>query len=234
MNQQQTIMLIEDEDAIADAVLFTLQHEGFRVRRHSLGKEGLADFRNNGAELIILDVGLPDISGLAVCREIRTASEVPILFLTARNDEIDRIMGLELGGDDYVAKPFSLRELVARVHAILRRTHRANAQTLQAKSEPQGLFAVDDARGIITYSGTELSLTRYEYLVLKALLSQPERVFSRSQLMEWVWESPENSLERSVDTHIKTLRAKLREVRPEFDPIVTKRGFGYTIRIIPS
>lgn len=233
---QQKILLIEDEIAIADAVSFTLQQEGFCVRHHTLGNEGLADFHHNGADLLILDVGLPDISGLAICREIRAGSNTPIIFLTARNDEVDRIMGLELGGDDYVAKPFSPRELVARVRAVLRRTvdieAPAETSALNATSGIPSLFTIDTTRNVIVYAGSELLLTRHEYLVLLVLLSQPGRIFSRTQIMEQAWEYPETSLERAVDTHIKSLRAKLRAVQPDLDPIITRRGFGYALRTV--
>nr|WP_321256571.1 two-component system response regulator CreB [uncultured Pseudodesulfovibrio sp.] len=229
---RQTIILIEDEVAIADAVSFALQQEDFLVRHYTLGREGLADYHTHGADLIILDVGLPDISGLAVCRELRIESRVPVIFLTAKSDEIDRVMGLEIGGDDYVTKPFSPRELVARVRAILRRTNGEPMDVVTPfVSTSDALFQVNEESGVVIFAGVELSLTRHEFLVLATLLSQPGRVFSRSQIMEQAWESPETSLERSVDTHIKSLRAKLREVLPDADPIVTKRGFGYTIEV---
>ncbi|NDV18665.1 two-component system response regulator CreB [Pseudodesulfovibrio sp. JC047] len=229
---QQTIILIEDEVAIADAVSFSLQQEGFAVRHHVLGREGLEDYRAHGADLIILDVGLPDISGLAVCRELRVESLVPVVFLTAKSDEIDRVMGLEIGGDDYVTKPFSPRELVARVRAILRRTNGEPMGSGRASgAHSASLFEVHEASGVVVCAGRELSLTRQEFLVLSTLLSQPGRVFSRSQIMEQAWESPDTSLERAVDTHIKSLRSKLRAVLPNADPIVTKRGFGYSIEV---
>lgn len=229
---RQTIILIEDEVAIADAVSFALQQEDFLVRHYTLGREGLADYHAHGADLIILDVGLPDISGLAVCRELRIESRVPVIFLTAKSDEIDRVMGLEIGGDDYVTKPFSPRELVARVRAILRRTNGEPMDVVTPfVSTSDALFQVNEESGVVIFAGVELSLTRHEFFVLSTLLSQPGRVFSRSQIMEQAWESPETSLERSVDTHIKSLRAKLREVLPDVDPIVTKRGFGYTIEV---
>lgn len=228
---KQSIILIEDESAIADTVSFALEQENLIVRHHTLGNEGLKDFFNSGADLIILDVGLPDINGLDICRKIRSKSEVPVIFLTARNSETDLVVGLELGGDDYMTKPFSPRELVARVRAMLRRSKTAAGSPEHPENDcPQhSLFNIDTDSSNISYNGISLSLTRQEYLILETLLSQPGRIFSRSQIMERAWESPETSLERAVDTHIKSLRAKLKQIVPDFDPIITKRGFGYSI-----
>jgi two-component system catabolic regulation response regulator CreB len=221
------ILIVEDEAAIADNLLYALKTEGFGVQWLSLGAQATAQVRNMPVDLVILDVGLPDMSGFEVCKRIRGFSQVPILFLTARTEEIDRIVGLEIGGDDYVAKPFSPREVVARVKAILKRTR----NTAAGESQVQGFktaFVSDEARACIHYYGRRLELTRYEYLILKTLLRHPEHVYSREQLMQQAWDSPETSLERAVDTHIKSLRAKLREVH-DADPIRTHRGMGYSI-----
>jgi two-component system, OmpR family, catabolic regulation response regulator CreB len=174
---------------------------------------------------VILDIGLPDISGFDVCRELRRHSNVPVLFLTARSDEVDRIVGLELGADDYVPKPFSPREIASRVRAILRRTRRP--EPAEPTIEP--LFSVDQEGARISYAGAWLTLTRYEFRLLAALLERPGRVLSRARLMEIVWSDAEESLDRTVDAHIKTLRAKLRAIR-DGDPIETHRGLGYSIR----
>jgi two-component system catabolic regulation response regulator CreB len=220
-----SILLVEDEAAIADAVSYALETEGFECRWCQLGREGLDALAGGNYALVILDVGLPDISGFEVCKMIRRSSDVPIIFLTARADEVDRIVGLEIGGDDYVSKPFSPRELVARVKAILKRV---------APREPcartDSVFHVDVAKAQINYHGQLLELTQYEYLILKLLLQQPERVFSRAQIMDQVWQAPETSLERVVDTHIKSLRNKLRAVNSDMEPIRTHRGLGYSIR----
>lgn len=223
----QTILLIEDEAAIADTVLYALKSEGFATEWHRLGNDGIAWLRENpDAAMLILDVGLPDGNGFEFCKTIRRFSNIPIIFLTARNDEVDRIVGLEIGADDYVSKPFSPRELAARVKVILKRAQGAVA----TEPENDTLFEVDTARARIRYETQWLDLTRYEYLVLQTLLQQPERVFSRAQIMDRVWSAPEESLERAVDTHIKTLRTKLRAVNKESDPIKTHRGMGYSIR----
>jgi two-component system catabolic regulation response regulator CreB len=220
------ILIVEDEPAIADAVAYALEKDGFRPHRCGLGEPALARLRAERFALVILDVGLPDVSGFEVCRRLRAFSEVPVLFLTARGDEVDRVVGLEIGGDDYVLKPFSPRELVARVRVILRRL-----EPRKAGAPP--VFALDEARRIVTFCGTPLDLTRYEYLLLKTLLAHPERVFTRAQLMEQVWSAAEESTERTVDAHVKTLRAKLRAVDPAADPILTHRGVGYSLGPMP-
>lgn len=217
------ILIVEDETAIADAIGYALRTEGFSSRHVMTGGEALAAL-DGAIRLVVLDVGLPDLSGFEVCRRIRQTSEVPVLFLTARADEVDRVLGLEIGGDDYVAKPFSPRELVARVRVILRR--------LERKDLPSNPAFEHDAPGRrIRFRGRLLDLTRYEYLLLRTLLAQPERIFTRAQLMEDVWSGAEESTDRTVDTHVKTLRAKLREVDAEADPIQTHRGVGYSLSL---
>jgi len=220
----QTILLIEDEAAIADTVLYALRSEGFATEWHRVGGEGVDWLRRHPeASLLILDVGLPDGNGFEFCKEIRKFSTIPIIFLTARSDEVDRIVGLEIGGDDYVTKPFSPRELAARVKTVLKRIAPRETEATQS------LFEVDTARARIRYHQVWLDLTRYEYRLLQTLLEQPERIFSRDQIMERVWNEPGESLDRVVDTHIKTIRAKLRTVDSEHNPIKTHRGMGYSI-----
>lgn len=210
--------------AIADTVVYALETEGFAVTWTQLGTEALAHLQtDSNYALVILDVGLPDINGFDVCKQIRQFSQIPIIFLTARGEEVDRIVGLEIGADDYVSKPFSPRELAARVKAILKRTQ--VAAPVQTDAE----FVIDTARVSILFHGKSLSLTRYEYLILKYMLAQPERVFNREQIMHAVWSEPETSLDRVVDTHIKTLRSKLRDIDHHSNPIKTHRGLGYSI-----
>jgi two-component system, OmpR family, catabolic regulation response regulator CreB len=225
-NSFPVVLLIEDESAIADMVLYALKSEGFGSEWHRLGREGIAWLRQHPkTALLILDVGLPDGNGFEFCKEIRRFSEIPIIFLTARNEEVDRIVGLEIGGDDYMGKPFSPRELTARVKAILKRGRATSA----VEPAQQTLFEVDLVRCRIRYHQVWLDLTRYEYEVLRTLLRHPERIYTRNQIMEQVWSDPGDSLERAVDTHIKTLRAKLREVNGGENPIQTHRGMGYSI-----
>lgn len=224
--QAETILLIEDEPAIADNVLYALQTEGFRTLSAALGRDGLELLRERSVQLVILDVGLPDGSGFEFCKQIRALSNVPVLFLTARGDEVDRVVGLEIGADDYVVKPFSPRELCARVKVILRRAAAQPALPAGASSD----FVIDRERHRVRYLGSALELTRSEFQILVTLLERPERVLSRRQIMQRVWDVPDMSQERAVDTHIKAIRAKLRQVAPEREPIETHRGVGYSLK----
>ena len=224
-----TLLLIEDEAAIADTLVYALEAEGFRVLWRRLGRDGLASLESEAVHLVVLDIGLPDDNGFELCRRIRARWQLPVIFLTARKEEVDRIVGLEIGADDYVTKPFSPRELAARAKAVLRRTHaRAEEAVPDAASAPTP-FVIDDERKRIRYHGEWLDLTTYEYRILRVLASRPEQVFSREHLLEQVWDEPEQSLDRAVDTHIKTLRAKLRGIAPESNPIRTHRGLGYSV-----
>lgn len=231
------ILLVEDEPSIAEVVEFALVSEGFQVAWCALVRDAEIDLSRNTSDLAILDIGLPDGSGLELLKRLRRDSDLPVLILSARNAELDRVLGLELGADDYVTKPFSPRELAARVKAILKRTaarpahDRVLVDVNEVGASNESRFEVDEVRATIRFRGYTLILTRYEYLILKTLLAQPERVFSRAQLMDQIWSDPTASFERSVDTHIKTLRAKLREIEPCFDPIRTHRGLGYSIQI---
>jgi len=217
-----TILIAEDEPAIAATVAYALRAEGYAAAHVVLGGDVLPRVLAGGVDLVVLDVGLPDQSGFDVCRALRAASDVPVIFLTARQAEIDRVLGLELGADDYVVKPFSPRELVARVRARLRRRDPATPR-------PVGGFELDRQGRRIRYYGALLNLTRYEYGVLEALLERPGAVLSRGQLMDRVWADALESSDRTVDTHIKTLRAKLRAAGGGRDPVRTHRGLGYSL-----
>lgn len=225
-----TVLLIEDEAAIADTLIYALKTEGFRVIWRRLAGEAMASLEEEGADLVLLDIGLPDGNGFDLCRDIRRQRTVPVIFLTARKEEIDRVVGLEIGGDDYVTKPFSPREVTARVKAVLRRA-RPGLVPDDGADGTQGPFTVDDAGKRIAYRGQWLELSRYEYRILHALVSHPERVLSRAQLMDHAWEEPEASFDRAVDTHIKTLRSKLRQIDPECQSIRTHRGMGYSVTL---
>jgi len=227
MPSRQTILVVEDEQSIAETITYALQTEGFAPVWKTTGREALALLGEQAVALVVLDVGLPDMSGFDVCREMQKLGAPPVIFLTARSGEVDRIVGLELGADDYLAKPFSPRELTARVRAILRR---ANGKTAAPAAAPGGTWHHDEARCRIAYRGHDLDLTRNEYRLLVALLAAPGRVFSREQLMTAAWDDPGAALDRTVDAHVKLLRAKLREAAPEADPIVTHRGLGYSLR----
>ena len=221
------ILVVEDEPAIADNISYALSTEGFEVVWCTTGGEAMALLAEEGVSLIVLDIGLPDCNGFDLCREVRKTSGIPIIFLTARADEVDRIVGLEIGADDYIVKPFSPRELAARVRAVLRRTWVADAHAcVETAVSP---FRVDKSRARIYYYGKPLELSRYEYRLLEVLIRRPGWVFSRDKLMDMVWETPEASLDRTVDTHIKTIRAKLKQVKPTLNAIRTHRGLGYSL-----
>jgi two-component system, OmpR family, catabolic regulation response regulator CreB len=222
-----TILVVEDEPAIADTIQYALESEGFQCHRLEVGAGVVELLDRQPVALVVLDIGLPDMSGIEVCRRIRERHDVPVIFLTARGGEVDRVVGLELGADDYVTKPFSPRELAARAKAVLRRTRRGGGPP---QSPPNAAFGLDEERHQITYFGKPLELSRYEYRLLAVLLKKPGRVYSREQLLDLVWDEPEASLDRTVDAHVKNLRAKLRDVRPDVDPIATHRGTGYSLR----
>ncbi|WP_444923599.1 two-component system response regulator CreB [Microbulbifer sp. DLAB2-AF] len=220
------ILIVEDEGAIADTLIYALQAEGFTTHWLALAGEALALLKSESFDLVILDVGLPDISGFEACKQLRRFSEVPVIFLTARNGEIDRVVGLEIGADDYVVKPFSPREVAARVKAILKRV--APRPERVKLSEAKGPFRIDSASYQILFHEQLLPLTRHEYRLLETLLAQPGRVFSRAQLLDALGVALEVGYERNVDSHIKGLRAKIREIAPDSKPIQTHRGLGYS------
>ncbi|HEY5551144.1 MAG TPA: two-component system response regulator CreB [Opitutaceae bacterium] len=224
----QTILVVEDEASIAETIVYALQTEGYEPVWKTTGREALEVLANRQIALVVLDVGLPDGNGFDFCREMQRRARVPVIFLTARSAEVDRIVGLELGADDYVAKPFSPRELTARVRAVLRRINpdRVRAASTEAAAD----WSHDAERCRISYRGCKLDLTRNEYRLLAALVASPGRVFSRDQLMELAWDDPGASLDRTVDAHVKQLRAKLREAAPDEELIVTHRGLGYSLK----
>ena len=219
------VLIVEDEPAIADTIQYALETEGCDPKVLNAGEPVLAVLAEETIDLIVLDVGLPDINGFDLCKQIRREHKVPIIFLTARSDEIDRVVGLEIGGDDYVVKPFSPRELAARVKAVLRRT-----QPVEAVNETHSVFHIDEAKRKIHYYGRLLDLSRYEYALLQTFIRRPGIVFTREKLMELVWEAPEASMDRTVDAHIKNIRIKLKAINAKMDPIVTHRGTGYALK----
>jgi two-component system catabolic regulation response regulator CreB len=227
------ILVIEDEPHIADAITYALTTDGFDPVWCSTGAAALEEARSSAFALAVLDVGLPDINGFELFRLLTATVPLPVIFLTARSAEVDRIVGLEMGADDYVSKPFSPRELAARVRAVLRRGHAPASPApghREDRETPRTPFVVDDDRKLITYRGQRLDLSRYEYRLLKILIERPGRVYSRQELMDMAWDAPDHSLDRTVDAHIKTLRAKLRGVSAEVEAIVTHRGTGYSLR----
>ncbi len=229
----QTILLVEDDEAIADTLIYAMQREGWQVQWFSVGLPALAYLEQHTVDFIVLDVGLPDCNGFDLCRQIRQQHQTPLLFLTARNEEVERIIGLEIGADDYCAKPFSPREIISRIRVIWRRfTPVLPVSTpvvlAESMSTPR-VWQYDAEKMQVSYYGQLLSLTRYEYRLLEVLLKQPERVWSRYQLMQAAWENPDHSVERTIDTHIKSLRQKLHLIN-EQEVIMTHRGVGYSLR----
>ncbi len=227
------ILLVEDEPAIADTLIYALGTECFEVVHSLTGAGALAAAANQPFDLAILDIGLPDMTGLDVCRKLRETSPIPVLFLTARNAEVDRILGLELGGDDYVTKPFSPREIVARVRAILRRTTPAVEPPAAAKSLLASSTLAHDAEAMrIHCHGKDLDLTAHEYKLLLVLMEKPGRVFTRDQLLDKAWQDPGAVTDRTIDAHIKSIRAKLRNVREGAEDLIeTRRGLGYLLSL---
>lgn len=222
---KQVILLVEDEPGIADALQFALHKEGFETRWCQTAEAALRQIEAEQPALIVLDVGLPDQNGFELFRRLRPLTDAAVIFLTARSDEIDRVVGLELGADDYVSKPFLPRELMARVRSVLRRSAPRPAPQTRAPA----VLEVDDGRRQIRYYGQLLELSRYEFGLLRTLASSPGHVFSRDTLLSLVWNDHGASLDRTVDAHVKTLRAKLRQVTPALDPIRTSRGSGYAL-----
>ncbi|HXF61036.1 MAG TPA: response regulator transcription factor [Caldilineaceae bacterium] len=218
----ETVLLIEDEAKIARTLRLYLEQAGYHVPVVYDGAEAMAAFRTERPDLVILDLMLPHVDGWEICRQIRQSSSVPIIMLTARSEETDRIVGLELGADDYVTKPFSPREVVARVRAVLRRSQGQVQALLRA-----GDVTVDLDRYTATVGGRPLDLTRYEFLILAALVRDPGRVLTRMQLLDQLGEAAYAGYERVIDQHIKNLRTKLGDDarRPRY--IATVYGVGY-------
>ncbi|WP_411881488.1 two-component system response regulator CreB [Polaromonas sp. YR568] len=238
MLNKPRILVVEDESGIADTIQYVLATDGFAPVWCSTAQQALQEFAAETPALAILDVGLPDLNGFELFKRLQAlpgGAQVPMLFLTARSDEIDRVVGLELGADDYIAKPFSPRELVARVRGILRRSVRPPAAPQAVASPPAASaafatpFVLDEERRQIRFYGRTLELSRYEYGILRLLVLKPGRVYTRDELLDKVWENGSGSLDRTVDAHIKTLRAKLKAVVPHTEPIRTSRGSGYAL-----
>jgi two-component system catabolic regulation response regulator CreB len=221
------VLLVEDEPAIAETVVYSLQSENIECEWVSTGQAALESIQKQMPALILLDIGLPDRNGFDLFKGIREISNTSIVFLTSRHSEIDQVLGLELGADDYITKPFSPRVLSAKVRALLRRVE----QTESTQPKTPTLFTHDKEASRIRLKGQTLDLSRYEYGVLALLMSTPERIYSREQLMDIVWQRPEESYDRTIDTHIKTIRQKIKEVDSSLNPIKTRRGLGYCFEV---
>ena len=224
------ILVVDDEPSVTDLLAYNLRKAGYETLLAAAGREALRLARQSSPDLILLDLMIPEVDGLDVCRELRKTSNVPIIMLTARGEEIDRVVGLELGADDYVSKPFSVRELLARVKAVLRRAQSAetNGKTSTILNGKGGLRLNVESR-IVTVDDTVLPLTRLEFDLLHLLLTNAKRVLTRERLLEQAWGYDFVGDTRAVDSAIKRLRAKLREASAEADSIEAVRGIGYRL-----
>jgi len=226
-----TILLVDDEDSVRKVLAFPLERDGFTVVQAADGQEALDKFAAQPVDLVVLDIMLPRVDGLEVCKRLRATSTVPIIMLTARDDELDKVIGLELGADDYITKPFSIREFRSRVRALLRRarTPHAGAEGQDERIEHEGMV-IDVARRSVEVRGEAVQLTYVEFELLRTLAAAPGRVFSRRMLLEALWKSADYRDPRTIDVHVRHLREKLEaEPRtPEF--ILTVRGVGYRFR----
>ena len=219
------VLVVEDEESFSDALSYMLRKEGFEVAVAATGPDALDSFDRAGADLVLLDLMLPGLPGTEVCRELRTKSNVPVIMLTAKDSEVDKVVGLELGADDYVTKPFSSRELVARIRAVLRR--RGDVEELAPPTLEAGPVRMDVERHVVTVSGREVPLPLKEFELLEVLLRNAGRVLTRMQLIDRVWGADYVGDTKTLDVHIKRLRAKIEPVpsTPRF--IITVRGLGY-------
>jgi DNA-binding response OmpR family regulator len=226
-----TILLVDDEDAVRTVLAFPLEKDGYTVIQAADGEEALRHFGETAIDLVVLDIMLPRLDGLEVCKRLRAVSTVPIIMLTARDDELDKVIGLELGADDYITKPFSIREFRSRVRALLRR---ARAPHIAGEGEDERIendgLVIDIPRRVVEVRGEPVQLTYVEFELLRALAAHPGRVFSRRMLLESLWKSADYRDPRTIDVHVRHLREKLEsEPRtPEF--ILTVRGVGYRFR----
>ncbi len=228
----KTILVVDDEPKLVAIVRAYLERDGYKVIEARTGREALALFRNSQPDMVLLDLSLPEVDGLEVCKRLRRATQVPIIMLTARADEADELIGLDLGADDYVTKPFSPRTLVARVHAVFRRL--APIDTAGGAPVVAGLLQIDTVQHAATWGGTSLSLTPTEFQLLLVLARRPGRVFARAELLDRVQGEDYAGYDRTVDAHIKNLRRKLEAVEGSTAAaaIVTVPGVGYKLEVV--
>jgi two-component system OmpR family response regulator len=223
------ILVVDDDPHIREVIRVALRKAGMSVIEARDGKDALARFAGERPDLIVLDIGMPEFDGLDVCREIRKSSDVPILFLSARDEEIDRVLGLEIGGDDYVTKPFSPRELVARINVILRRlTPRAACAMPEATVLSRGQLSLDPEQHVATFAGAALHLTAIEFGILRAFLTRPMAVFNREQIMSAAYQLNIQVSDRTIDSHIRNIRAKLAAAKCD-NVIETVHGVGFKL-----
>jgi DNA-binding response OmpR family regulator len=231
MPDSSTILLVDDEESVRKVLTFPLERDGFRVVQAADGEEALQRFGESGPDLVVLDIMLPKLDGLEVCKRLRASSSVPIIMLTARDDELDKVIGLELGADDYITKPFSIREFRSRVRALLRR---AKAPSVDSSGEDERIesdgLVIDVPRRSVEVRGEPVQLTYVEFELLRTLASNPGRVYSRRMLLEALWKSADYRDPRTIDVHVRHLREKLEAEPRTPEYILTVRGVGYRFR----
>ncbi len=220
------VLVVEDEESYSDALAYMLRKEGFEVAIAATGPEALTTFDRAGADIVLLDLMLPGLPGTEVCRRIRQTSNVPVIMVTAKDDEVDKVVGLELGADDYITKPYSPRELVARIRAVLRR---GVEPELAPATLEVGPVRMDVERHIVTVEGDEVRLPLKEFELLEMFLRNPGRVLTRGQLIDRVWGSDYVGDTKTLDVHVKRLRAKLEDNPAEPKLLTTVRGLGYKL-----
>ena len=223
-----SILVVDDDPHIRDVVRFAFEKTGMTISTAQNGQEALRLFDRNLHQLVVLDIGMPEMDGLEVCRQIRKNSDTPILFLSARDEEIDRILGLEIGGDDYVTKPFSPRELVARVNAILRRARPAPAQVQAAKTISHGGLSIDPDAHSASFIGQAVQLTALEFAILRTLMARPGSVFTRELILDAAYEGNIHVADRTIDSHIRNIRAKMTAAGTD-SAIETVHGVGFKL-----
>jgi two-component system, OmpR family, response regulator len=230
MPDASTILLVDDEDSVQKLLTYPLEREGFRVVPARDGEEALQRFAEEPFDLVVLDVMLPKLDGLEVCRRLRSLSSVPIIMLTARDDELDKVLGLELGADDYITKPFSIREFRSRVRALLRRAAAPRTPTLEDEVLSTNGLVIDVAKRTVEVGGKPVQLTYVEFELLRTLASQPGRVYTRKMLLEALWGGSDYREPRTIDVHVRHLREKLEHDPGEPEYILTVRGVGYRFK----
>lgn len=226
------ILVVEDEKSFSEPLAFLLGKEGYEVEVAADGNEAIAKFDKGGADLVLLDLMLPGISGTEVCKQIRATSNVPIIMLTAKDDEVDKVVGLELGADDYVTKPYSSRELLARVRAVLRRNGEVGGESLTGAIVQVGQLKLDADRHLVTFKGENITLPLKEFELLEFLMRNAGRVLTRMQIIDRIWGSDYVGDTKTLDVHIKRLRSKFESDPANPELILTIRGLGYKMELI--
>jgi DNA-binding response OmpR family regulator len=230
MPDSSTILLVDDEDSVQKLLTYPLERDGFRVVQARDGEQALKMFGDERIDLVVLDLMLPRVDGLEVCKRLRAGSNVPIIMLTARGEELDKVLGLELGADDYITKPFSIREFRSRVRALLRRAGLPRERAPEIETLEAGELRIDPARRTVELAGEPVQLTYVEFELLTALASEPARVFTREMLLRALWGDSAYREPRTIDVHVRHLREKLERDPREPEYIFTIRGVGYRFR----